>query len=225
MKNIIVTGCASGIGRYLFFNLDKKKYKVIGVDKEICNGGYVFKVDISDYNLLEKKLSALKDCRIDAIVNIAGVCIRKPFYKFTDLEFDNLTNCNVKSVFNMCKLFYSNLIKSKGCIVNVSSVHSKATLQDYSMYAMTKGAVESFTRGLAVELSQYGVRVNCICLGAVDTSMLPYVQSEVDRIPLGHVVDKPSIFSMVEELINNRSMTGSIVTLDCGMLSKLSVEM
>ena len=90
---------------------------------------------------------------------------------------------------------------------------------------MSKGAVESLTRALAVELSEFDIRVNCVRLGPVRTGMLRYVKDEVKKIPLERLVNMNDIKSLVECIIDNKSMTGSIIPLDCGITSKLSVEM
>jgi len=225
MKTIIITGCANGIGNYLFENFDRKKYDVYGIDKELVSKKNTFKCDISNIRLLDTVTAPLDRKPIDAIINVAGVCPRGGFHDFLDKDFDEIINNNVKSTFNMCKMFVVGLILAKGSIINISSVHAKATLPGYAMYAMTKGAVEAFTRGLAIELAETGVRANCIRLGAVKTSMLRYKEAEVEKIPLQCTIEQKDILSLIGELIENKSITGGIFTLDCGMTSKLSVEM
>jgi len=220
MKNMIVTGCANGIGRYLF-EIFKTNYNVYGIDKNFCNLPQTYKIDLSDYKKLEK--TKIRD--VNVVLNVAGVCPRKPYHHFSDIDFNNVFNNNVKSMFNICKFFYDTLIENRGSIINVSSVHSISTLQDYGMYAMTKGAVESFTRGLAVELADFDVTVNCIRLGPVDTSMLRLNKKEIHKIPLKRIVTKYDIYSIINSLIKNKSITGSVFTVDCGMGCKLSVEM
>jgi len=222
MRTIIITGCSNGIGNHLINSL-KDKYNCIGVDVEPCDIKNTYQVDITDYAMLKNILGPIGYKTVDAIINCTGICQRHKFQEFTDYSY--MFNCNVVTVLNMCKHFLPNLTVSKGCIINISSIHAMGTLEDYSIYAMTKGGVESLTKGLAVELSCHDIRVNCIRLGPVRTGMLLFDKDEVERIPLGRLVNKDDIVSLVELLMSNRSITGSIISLDCGITSKLSVEM
>lgn len=224
VKTVVVTGCANGIGKHLFRSFGRNGYKAVGLDREVCPGD-TYRVDLSCYDNLVDVLGELREKRVDVVLNVAGICPRYSFEGFTDSGVDDVFNSNVRSIINTSRFFYRNLLDSRGVIVNVSSVHALSSLDYYSVYAMSKGAVESFSRSLAVELSRFGVRVNCIRLGAVDTGMLDYDEDEVACIPLGRTVGLDDVFSLARELVENGSLTGSVVTLDCGMLSKLCVEM
>jgi len=217
---VIVTGCANGIGNYVFNDMLRDGYNVFGLDKQECSLKNCYKVDVSDKNMLKKTFPVFPK-RVDAIVNVAGIYLKSFSSSVLDLSFDS----NVKGVFNMSDLFFPYLARSKGAIINVSSVHAVNTLKDSTVYATTKGAVESMTRGLAVEYGEFGVRVNCLRLGPVDTSMLVYDENQLGDIPLKRLVGKKDISCMIRELIRNRSITGSVITMDCGVTSKLSIEM
>lgn len=225
MRTIVITGSSNGIGQYLFEKLSTS-YECIGLDIEPSSSKKnTYQVDVSDYNQLKDKLESISYKDIDAVVNCAGICQRRFFNQFTTEDYNYMYNINICGILNMCKLFLPNLTISKGCIINIGSIHAYGTLKEYSVYAMTKGAVESLTRGLAVELSAHDIRVNCIRLGPVRTGMLIYDKEQVGRIPLGRLVGKDDIVKLVEHIVMNSSMTGGIITLDCGITSKLCVEM
>jgi len=227
MKTIIITGCADGIGKQLFtYYQQHKEYKIYGVDKKnIKNVDNVFNVDISDYEQLKYKLACIEHIPVDTIINCAGVCIRKPFQAFTKDDIDYMIDGNLKTMLNMIRLFLPNLTITKGCIISIGSIHSNGSLMNYSIYSMTKAGMKGFTHSLAVELSCRDIRCNIIDLGPVRTGMLPFDKEQVGRIPLRRLVDVKDIIGLVDMLINNRSITGSSITIDCGITSKLSVEM
>ena len=226
MKTIIITGCADGIGKQLFtYYQQHEEYKVYGVDKKHINMVDVFNVDVSDYEQLKYKLACIEHIPVDVVINCAGVCIRKPFQTYTNGDIDYMVDGNLKTMLNMIRLFLPNLTITKGCIINIGSIHSYSSLVNYSIYSMTKAGMEGFTHSLAVELAGRDIRCNVIGLGPVRTGMLPFDKEQVGRIPLGRLVDIKDIIGLVDMLILNRSITGSSITLDCGITSKLSVEM
>ena len=106
---------------------------------------------------------------IHGLVNNAGIGLSKPAHEVSEQEFDNLYHVDMKGVWMMSKLFVKQLLKNKsaGNIVNVSSVHAHSTIQRYAIYASAKSAVEGVTRGMAVELGKYDIRVNAIAPGYV----------------------------------------------------------
>ena len=74
--------------------------------------------------------------------------------------------------FLLTQLFLDELKKYKGRVINIGSVHAQTTKKGFSVYAMSKSGLAGLTRGLALELGEYGICVNCIQPGAVDTPML-----------------------------------------------------
>lgn len=220
MKNLIVTGCSNGIGEYLLRHMDLKEYSIFGIDRIPCHYRNTFQMDLTDERLLKKRIKNFPE-QLHGIINVAGVCLRRN----TVETLDSMYNNNARSMYNMCKVFFPNVQRTKGCIINISSIHARSTLKQYGVYAGSKGMVEALTRGLAIEYAPFDVRVNCIRLGPVKTKMLPYDLNRVKDIPLKRLVSKDDIVSTVDMLLNNKSMTGSVLTLDCGILSKLGVDM
>jgi NAD(P)-dependent dehydrogenase (short-subunit alcohol dehydrogenase family) len=215
---IIVTGAGNGIGKEIASRL-KKDYIVIGIDRYISDD--CLTIDLSDLVNCGKLLQ-YKGMRIVGIINNAGVYINKPIGKTDKNDFYDMINNNLMPIWFLTSLFLDELKKRKGFIINISSVHSKATLSGASLYAMSKGAIESFTRGLAVELGEYGIRVNCIRPGAVDTQMLTKKKGLENKIPIGRIATPDDISDVVEFLVENKYITGECITVDGGSLAKLS---
>jgi NAD(P)-dependent dehydrogenase (short-subunit alcohol dehydrogenase family) len=112
---------------------------------------------------------------LDILVNNAGVTLNMPFERVTVEQFDTLYAVNIRAMFFVIQASLPALLESgHGAVINLSSVHAYESMQDYSVYAGTKGAIVSFTRQLAIELAPRGIRVNCIAPGA--TTVESYYQ-------------------------------------------------
>jgi NAD(P)-dependent dehydrogenase (short-subunit alcohol dehydrogenase family) len=212
-KTVIITGTSSGIGKATA-DLLKKKYRIIGLSRK---EGF----DIS-------KESVVEDLKVDnvyGIVNNAAICIKKPFHECSIEDWNKTLNTNVRSVWLLAKRFRRQLTENKGCIVNISSIHSISTLKNNSIYAMSKGAVESLTRALAIEFAP-DVRVNCIRPGPVMTKMLGYSKGLENSIPLMRIGKPDEIPKLVRFLLSDDGLfiTGETITVDGGVLAKLSVR-
>ncbi len=126
--------------------------------------------------------------RVDVLVNCAAMMTFNPITELEIEDWDTLMNVNIRGVFLFCK--YCLPAMKGGAIVNISSVHAHQTTPNVVPYAASKGAMEAFTRGLAMEIDASQARVVAIAPGAVDTPMLwnnPNVKSGKEKIegPIG----------------------------------------
>lgn len=106
---------------------------------------------------------------VHGLVNNAGVGLSKVSHEATEEDFNRLYNTDVKGVWQVSKAFVDQLLETKqpGNIVNISSVHAHSTMSGFAIYASAKSAVEGLTRGMAVELGPYNIRVNAVGPGFV----------------------------------------------------------
>src|SRR5437667_8683189 len=119
--------------------------------------------------------------RIDCLINNAGWHpAHKPVDQFTEEEFQDLLNLNVVSIFTACKYALPHLRKTRGNIINLSSLVGQMGQLYGSTYVATKGAVTAFTKALAIDEAEHGVRVNSISPGNVYT---PLWQEAIDAAP------------------------------------------
>jgi len=149
---------------------------------------------------------------IHGLVNNAGIGLSKPAHEASEEEFDNLYHVDIKAVWMMSKYFVRQLLgnKTKGNIVNVSSVHARATMARYSIYAGAKAAVEGLTRGMAVELGKYDIRVNAIAPG--------YVHAEQNYALIGTWTEDPH--GWIKHYIEHEQVIPRAVDpLDCGYVA------
>lgn len=111
--------------------------------------------------------------RIDALLNVAGVVLVKPFEEITWEEYRRTVDVNVGGTFLLCKHVLPVMKRQReGVIVNMASVSGHVGQTDHVMYGATKGAIIALTRALAWEVAPYNVRVVSISPGSVDTPML-----------------------------------------------------
>jgi NAD(P)-dependent dehydrogenase (short-subunit alcohol dehydrogenase family) len=178
MKVVLVTGASGGIGEALCKKFKSKDWIVVGTSRSktmqsACIDYYICS-DLSTESGPCEIIDQIntKYGRLDCIVNNAACQICKPIWEMESNEWDLIYNCNVKAIFLFVKHGLYLLKKNRGNIVNIGSVHSVATSNEIAGYASSKAAIAGLTKNLAIELGQFGIRVNCVSPGAVDTEML-----------------------------------------------------
>lgn len=178
--------------------------------------------------------------QIAALVNSAGIQTYGTVTETTEELWDRTLNVNVKSMFLTAKHFTPLLIANGGgAIVNVSSVQSLVTQRGVVAYAASKGAINSLTRALAIDLADYQIRVNAVLPGSVDTPLLRSAaelfkgKKSVDEIlkewgkshPLGRIAKPAEIGDLVAFLCSDAGafITGGFYTIDGGLTSQIPV--
>ncbi len=174
--------------------------------------------------------------RIDGLVHNAGISVRKPATDVTDAEYDRVTALNLRAIFRISRAAAEPLGRRGGAIVSISSVHALATIGGYSVYAATKAAIQGLTRGLAVDLGDRDIRVNCVLPGLVDSPQSRRILAEITddaeawmhdfvnrRQALRHVVAAEEVGDLVAFLLGDRarSLTGQSFVIDGGLTALL----
>lgn len=231
-KNILVTGGGgSGIGAGICKILTRSGANVLlneryFEDAEKAAQNYPraipFAADISISAEVDQMFDDIRQTAGDVhgLVNNAGVGLSKLAHLASEEEFSRLFNTDMKGLWLVSKAFANQLINSRqaGNIVNISSVHSKATIARYAIYASTKSAVEGLTRGMAVELGQYNIRVNAVAPA--------YVNSQQNLCLIKTWTDDPQ--QWVRDMVADQQVLSFEITPeDCGnvtafLLSDLS---
>lgn len=198
-KTVIITGSSKGLGKSTAIEFAKQGANVIinynsnleeannVVDKISGDGGKAFAIKANVGN--SKEIENLFDTaithfgKVDIIVNNAGIMITKPLKDFSEEEFDQQFNTNVKSVFLMMKIAAEKL-ENNGRIINISSSTSKLAMPAYSIYSATKSAVEQMTRIFAKEIGHRGITVNSVLPGPMNTELFLKGKSDelIDKI-------------------------------------------
>lgn len=183
----VITGSAKGIGKgcALVFAREGSKVAIVDIDvrageetvREIADSGgeaRLFRADISDSAQVQSMISEVVEAfgRIDVMFNNAGYHISKSVEATSEEEWDYIINTNLKSVFLCSKYALPHLRKTKGCIINMSSMVGLIGQSNAGAYSASKGGIVAMTKGMALDFAQDGIRVNCICPGWVTTPLV-----------------------------------------------------
>lgn len=182
-KVALVTGGSSGIGKAIALRFAKEGAKVIivgrreealkSVAKLNANISYVVG-DVTEDSVIKNIVNEIKKKhrgKLNILVNNAGWCPVQPIQEITVADYDKAFNLDVRAVVDLTTQVLPMIIKSKGNIINLSSVGATHPAGNLSMYVGAKAAIENFTRSWALDLAKDGVRVNAIAPGAIDTNI------------------------------------------------------
>lgn len=237
-KVAIVTGAGVGIGRGIALALAKENCKIIATDlnqdnidrvveeiKEMGGEAYTVRADVSKKEeveeLFEKTMNHFG--KLDILVNNAGIY---PFVSFSDMkeeDWDKVMDVNVRGVFYTCKEANKHM-SDGGRIVNISSIASIVGFEGLVHYCASKGAVNSFTRALALELAPRKILVNAVAPGAIETPGASQGMNEERKkqteaiIPLARYGQPEDIANTVTFLVSDKAtyITGQTIVVDGG---------
>src|SRR3989475_5853581 len=195
-KIAIVTGGSRGIGKATAALLAKEGADVVITAKDqtqlentakelrkvIAIPGDITK-DVDVQNVVKKTID--KFGKIDILVNNAGIFPKvKPLHEIFESEWNEVIDVNLTGQFRFTKAVIPHMMKSGGCIVNVSSDAGLKSFENFSAdaYTASKGALVLLTKTWAIEYAKYKIRVNCVCPGIVETDMTtPYLGTQSER--------------------------------------------
>ena len=187
-KVAIVTGGSRGIGRAIVELLAKEGADVtffyrgnVAAAEEVVTAGRAAgqsiaseQVDVRDAKACASAVERVADraSRVDILVNNAGLIRDNQLAAMDDEDVELVLDTNVGGVFNMTRAVVPHMIVQRsGKVINVSSVAGEKGGRGQTNYAASKGAINAFTRSLAVELAPRKVTVNCVAPGVIDTEM------------------------------------------------------
>ncbi|MFR3919548.1 MAG: SDR family NAD(P)-dependent oxidoreductase [Clostridia bacterium] len=237
-KVAVVTGGTRGIGFATVKKFLENEAKVVllgskqeTVEKAIkelkqINSSYEvigFYPNLSSKEEMDEVFKKVKEIygHIDILINNAGISSKTKIEDYTDEEYEKITNLNIKSVFNCSKEIIPYLKETKGVILNTSSMVSIYGQPSGVMYPTTKFAVNGITKSLARELAPYGIRVNAVAPGIINTDMVAKLPKEmieplIKTIPFGRIGEPEDIANAFLFLSSNLSsyITGVILSVD-----------
>jgi NAD(P)-dependent dehydrogenase (short-subunit alcohol dehydrogenase family) len=182
----LVTGAAAGLGRATAILLGSTGLSVDCLDRDGAGaeqtalavrdaGGNAWAsvCEVTDEAAVADAVarSTEREGRLDVLVNAAGVARNGHTDELTLQEWQAVLAVNLTGTFLVTRAALPALVASAGCIVNVASVAGLRGWPYMAAYAASKGGVVAFSRSLAVEYGRRGVRVNCVCPGAIDTAL------------------------------------------------------
>jgi NAD(P)-dependent dehydrogenase (short-subunit alcohol dehydrogenase family) len=163
---------------------------------------------------------------IDVLVNNAASFSRSPFLD-TDLgELDRVLATNVRGLFHVSRLVASSMLGRGGAIVNVSSILARLATGNRTAYCASKGAVESVTRAMALDLAPHGIRVNAVAPGLISTDALlagmvdPELRASIEsHIPSAGFGQPADVAAAILFLASDeaRYVNGVVFAVDAGL--------
>jgi len=233
----IITGGASGIGRTIAEFLSEKGGNIVIFD--VLDGSEViesirskgskaefYNVDVSDYKIVE---SAVEDAvksfgRLDNLINNAGITTDKLLLRMKEEDWDRVIKINLKGVFNCTRAAIRHMLKKGGNIVSISSIAGVMGNAGQANYAASKAGIIGFTKSVAREYGERGIRANAIAPGFIKTRMTDALDEKtrdimLNSIPLKRLGEPIDVARVVYFLISEYGsyITGEVINVNGGL--------
>jgi len=241
-KIALISGAARGIGKACALAFAQKGYKIAlhynssydealktAIEIEKKQGKVLcIKADLKDPLQVENLANTLKKTwgTPDVLINNAGISKISMFQDIKIEDWDEMFNCNLKSMYLLTKAFISDMIDRKaGNIVNISSMWGQVGASCEVAYSASKGGVIAFTKALAKELAPSNIRVNCVAPGCIKTDMMAHFSEGVlkeleEETPLGRIGLPEDVANAVVFLASEEAsfITGQVLSVNGGMI-------
>ena len=167
---------------------------------------------------------------LEILVNNSGITLTRDPASLTDAEYDELFGVNVRAAYVCSQQAVPHLARRGGAIVNVSSIHGGAGFPGHAAYAATKGALNAFTRALAIDLAPKRIRVNAVAPGLIEVpryfDMPGYSREQTAaRVPWGRMGEPADVARVVAFLVSPAAdyVTGQLLYVDGGINARMGL--
>ena len=217
----LITGGARGIGRAIADALATEGMTIVAPTRA--------EMDLGDPTSVERYVTSQADLPVDVLVNNAGVNVINGLEKIAPADWAAMLQINLTTPLRLTQAFVPGMRRRDwGRILNVSSIFSLVTKEGRAAYSATKAGLNGLTRTAAVELAPYGIIVNALCPGYVETALTHQNNSPeaiariVAEIPAGRLAQPEELAEVVAFLCSERNtyLTGQTVVVDGGFTSK-----
>lgn len=237
-KTAIVTGASRGIGRATAMELAKAGYFVIinfksnraaaeetlNLVKAAGGEGELAKFDVADNAQTKEALKAITELHknIQVLVNNAGINADGLFMLLSEEEWDSVINTSLKGFYNVTKPILREMVRKKrGSIVSVSSLSALMPNRGQANYAAAKAGVIAASRSLASEVARFGIRVNVVAPGLIETDMIKDAPvAEIKKmIPMARLGKPEDVSGVIRFLCSDDAsyITGQVIGINGGI--------
>ena len=238
MKTVLITGGSRGIGEAIVREFHNNGYKVIFTYVNSCERAEILSCELknsiayrcdgaseSDVSITVSDILT-RHAPVDVLINNSGISFEGLLSDMSILEWNNIINNNLTSVFLLCKALIPHFVSRKsGKIINISSMWGEVGASCEVAYSASKAGINGFTKALAKELAPSGITVNAIAPGVIDTDMMKDFsdddirtlceQTPLGRIGTGEDVAKAALF-LAED--SGNFITGQIINVNGGFV-------
>ena len=240
-KTAIITGGGTGIGlatarafyqegaKIILFG--RRKEKLEKAVEKLGDSAIIVQGDMTNNNdldqLINETLHNFK--KIDILVNNAGLFNGAPLHEISDSQWDEIMNINIRSVFQLTRRVIPAMLSQKyGSIIHISSILGLIAVPQVAAYNVSKGALNQFSRSIAVEYGSSGIRSNSICPGLIATDMTADLMKDADLMkewskeyPIGRFGKPEDVANACLYLASDESsfVTGITLPVDGGFTS------
>lgn len=242
-KVVLVTGASRGIGRataliaaennaHVIINYNKSEERAAELMDLIRRKGLnasMIKADVSSEDDVKAMFESIKEehSKLDVLINNAGI-MRNNLLMLTNMEmFDRTIGINLKGTF-LCTRYASNIMRKQGSgrIINLSSTIGLKGNAGQTVYSASKAAVVGFTRSAAKELGRYGITVNAIAPGLIETNLIKDIKTDIrekmmSNIALGRIGTPEDVAKVILFLSSDLGsyVSGEVIVVDgCQMM-------
>lgn len=228
-KRVLVTGAASGVGKATAALFACEGADVVAFDRTA--GAGIIEIDLTDSARTADLVR--EHGPFDVVLNIAGMVKLEHLADVSLASWQRQIDVNLTAPFVISQAALPGLLERKGNIVNVSSVAGVRGQAYSAAYCASKAGLLMLTKSMALELSQQGVRVNCVCPGGIDTPLIAEAAANMPTQMEDKLLQRlfnvmPPGFSQPEEIAEAiaylasdlaRSITGTALSIDGGIVS------
>ena len=249
-KVALVTGSSQGIGQAIAIRLAEEGANVVinyrshpeGAEETLskvkaaggqCHAvdGITVQADTGSIADVQRMIAESVDrfSHLDILVNNAGIEKNADFWDVTEADYDAVMNVNLKGIFFAIQAFARHRMEAQqpGKVINISSVHEELPFPHFAAYCASKGGLKMLSRNLSVELAPFGITVNNVAPGAIETPINTKLLNDPEKlgallqnIPLKRLGQPKDVASIVAFLASSESdyVTGTTFFVDGGLL-------
>ncbi len=237
-KSAIITGASRGIGRaiavelaaagfFVIINYNSNQAAANETLKQVHDAGgdgEIIKFDVADSAATKEGISSIveRHNNIQVLINNAGINADGLFLMLGEEEWNSVIDTTLKGFYNVTKPIIREMIKRKcGSIVSVSSVSALMPNRGQTNYAAAKAGLNAASRALATEVARFGVRVNVVAPGLIETDMIANAPiAEIKKvIPMARVGKPQEVSRVIRFLCSDDAsyITGQVIAINGGM--------